>query len=90
MGLFSPTETLGMTFEQYMTEQMVDEYNWMTWIVIALDIAFGYAAMETGGAPLLIGMAPVTITLIIASLFSLMWCHIAFWDREFRQACRQL
>ncbi|RMG42665.1 MAG: hypothetical protein D6732_00725 [Methanobacteriota archaeon] len=76
MGLFTPAETLGLTFEQYMEEQMLDEYNWMTWIVIALDIAYGAAAMATGIAPLLIGLAPVTIALIIASLYSLLWYYI--------------
>ncbi len=76
MGLFTPVETLGLTFEQYMEDQMVDTYNWMTWIVIALDIAYGAAAMATGGAPLLIGLAPVTITLILASLYSLMWYYV--------------
>ncbi|RMG32164.1 MAG: hypothetical protein D6732_13755 [Methanobacteriota archaeon] len=76
MGLFSPAESLGLTFEQYIKEQMVDEYNWMTWIVITFDIVYGVAAMATGIAPLLIGLAPVTITLIIASLYSLLWYYI--------------
>ncbi len=76
MGLFSPVETLGLTFEQYMEDHMVDTYNWMTLIVIALDIAYGVATMATGGAPLLIGLAPVTITLILASLYYLMWYYI--------------
>ncbi|RMG40558.1 MAG: hypothetical protein D6732_03210 [Methanobacteriota archaeon] len=44
--------------------------------MIALDIAYGAAAMATGIAPLLIGLAPVTIALIIASLYSLLWYYI--------------
>ncbi|RMG38804.1 MAG: hypothetical protein D6732_04750 [Methanobacteriota archaeon] len=34
------------------------------------------SAMATGIAPLLIGLAPVTIALIIASLYSLLWYYI--------------
>ncbi len=48
----------------------------IAFLQVALDIAYGAAAMATGGAPLPIGLAPVTITLILASLYSLMWYYV--------------
>ncbi len=40
------------------------------------NVVWKYIVMATGGAPLLIGLAPVTITLILASLYSLMWYYV--------------
>ena len=51
MGLFSSTETLEITFEQYAEDSRMDLRNWSSWIGFAIDIGLITAAVSSGGLP---------------------------------------